>query len=148
MRGLGEDHWRRLFDSSMKECHRVLKPGRWITLTYNDRETWPVLQDVMLDIGFIPDGSREPIAMETTAKSEKQGKGEDNTLRDLVINLRKPLAWRDHLLGSAHRERGSAQLRTTEGPGDPRRLPRFSSWGDEGSVSGRSRESNGQEGTT
>jgi hypothetical protein len=28
--------------------------------------------------------------METTAKSEKQLKGEDNTLRDLVVNFRKP----------------------------------------------------------
>ncbi len=28
--------------------------------------------------------------METTAKSEKQGKGEDNTLRDLIVNFRKP----------------------------------------------------------
>jgi len=89
-RGLGEDHWRNLFQKSMGECHRVLKPGRWITLTYNDRETWPILQDVLLGIGFIPDGSDEPIAMETTAKSEKQLKGEDNTLRDLVISFRKP----------------------------------------------------------
>ena len=90
LRGLSEEHWRQLFHASMKECQRVLKPGRWLTLTYNDRETWPVLQDVMLETGFIPDGSQEPVAMETTAKSEKQGKGEDNTLRDLIVNFRKP----------------------------------------------------------
>lgn len=89
-RGLDETHWNNLFRQSMIECFRVLKPGRWITLTYNDRETWPILQNVMHEIGFIPDGSESPVTMETTAKSEKQLKKEDNTLRDLVISFRKP----------------------------------------------------------
>lgn len=89
-RGLDESHWQKLFHEVMKECYRVLKPGRWITLTYNDRDTWPILQDVMLETGFIPDMSDSPVTMETTAKSEKQLKGEDNTLRDLIVNFRKP----------------------------------------------------------
>ena len=89
-RGLDEGHWQRLFHEVMKECYRVLKPGRWITLTYNDRDTWPILQNVMLETGFIPDMSDSPVTMETTAKSEKQQKGEDNTLRDLIVNFRKP----------------------------------------------------------
>ena len=89
-RGLDEGHWQNIFHEIMKECYRVLKPGRWITLTYNDRDTWPILQDVMLETGFIPDMSDSPVTMETTAKSEKQLKGEDNTLRDLIVNFRKP----------------------------------------------------------
>ena len=93
-RGLDQEHWTELFRRSMQECYRVLRPGNWITLTYNDRETWPILQDVMLGIGFQPDGSKSAIAMETTAKSEKQMKGEDNTIRDLVVNFRKPTAAR------------------------------------------------------
>jgi len=92
IRGLEQDHWTDLFRRAMQECYRVLRPGGWITLTYNDRETWPILQDVMLGIGFQPDGSKSAVGMETTAKSEKQMKGEDNTIRDLVINFRKPSA--------------------------------------------------------
>ena len=89
-RDLSEKHWEDIFEKSMKECYRVLKEGRWITLTYNDRETWPLLQNIMLNIGFVPDTSDKPIAIETTAKSEKQLKGENNTLRDLVVNFKKP----------------------------------------------------------
>lgn len=90
VRGLDEKHWEGLFRNSMQECYKVLKPGRWITLTYNDRDTWPLLQSVMLETGFVPDESRMAVGMETTAKSEKQLKREDNTLRDLVVNYRKP----------------------------------------------------------
>ena len=90
VRGLDEKHWERLFRRSMQECFRVLKAGRWITLTYNDRDTWPLFQNVMLETGFLPDESKAAVGMETTAKSEKQLKGEDNTLRDLVVNFRKP----------------------------------------------------------
>lgn len=93
IRGFDESHWENLFRQAMQECFRVLKPGRWITLTYNDRDTWPLLQNVMLENGFLPDQSTTAVRMETTAKSEKQlkgARGEDNTLRDLVVNFRKP----------------------------------------------------------
>ena len=93
IRGFDESHWETLFRQSMQECFRVLKPGRWITLTYNDRDTWPLLQNVMLETGFLPDQSSTAVRMETTAKSEKQlkgARGEDNTIRDLVVNFRKP----------------------------------------------------------
>lgn len=93
IRGLDESYWEGLFRRVMQECFRVLKPGRWITLTYNDRDTWPLLQNVMIETGFLPDQSTTAVRMETTAKSEKQLKGlrgEDNTLRDLVVNFRKP----------------------------------------------------------
>ena len=93
-RGLDEVHWEKLFRKVMEECYRVLKPGHWITLTYNDRDTWPLLQNVMLETGFLPDQSTTAVRMETTAKSEKQlkgARGEDNTLRDLVVNFRRPL---------------------------------------------------------
>ena len=94
IRGLDEYHWEALFRQAMQECFRVLKPGRWITLTYNDRDTWPLLQNVMIETGFFPDQSTTAVRMETTAKSEKQlkgARGEDNTLRDLVVNFRKPI---------------------------------------------------------
>ncbi len=96
IRGLEQDHWTQSFRRSMEECFRVLREGCWITLTYNDRETWPILQDVMFGVGFEPDGSTSAVAMETTAKSEKQSKGEDNTIRDLVVNFRKPRTGERH----------------------------------------------------
>jgi len=52
IRGLDESHWESLFRKAMQECFRVLKPSRWITLTYNDHDTWPLLQNVMLDFYF------------------------------------------------------------------------------------------------
>lgn len=47
----------------------------------------------MIEAGFLPDQATTAVRMETTAKSEKQlkgARGEDNTLRDLVVNFRKP----------------------------------------------------------
>src|SRR5438105_4780706 len=71
------------------DCHRN---SSLFTLTYNDDDvTWSLLQDLMLEVGFVPDKSTQAIWMETKTKSEKQMKGgEDNTQRDLVINFRKP----------------------------------------------------------
>jgi hypothetical protein len=93
IRGLTVDDWRDGLADCMRECFRVLKPGRWVTLAYNDDDvTWTLLQDLMLDAGFVPDSSDTAIWMETITKSEKQMKSEDNTRRDLVINFRKPTA--------------------------------------------------------
>lgn len=91
IRGLTSDDWSDGLAKCMRECFRVLKPGRWVTLAYNDDDvTWSLLQNLMLDAGFVPDKSDSAIWMETITKSEKQMKKEDNTRRDLVINFRKP----------------------------------------------------------
>jgi hypothetical protein len=93
VRDLSEKHWQAGIRQAAEECFRVLKPGRWITLTYNDDDlTWTLLQDAMLEVGFVPDTGTQAVYMETRTKSEKQmRRGEDNTVRDLVINFRKPL---------------------------------------------------------
>ncbi|MHA2365849.1 MAG: DNA methyltransferase [Candidatus Hodarchaeales archaeon] len=90
IRGLNESHWESRIKKAMKECYRVLKPGHWITLTYNDPETFHLLQQVMYSIGFQSDQADNIVVMETTAKSEKQLKNEYNLTKDLVVNFRKP----------------------------------------------------------
>ncbi len=74
----------------MQECFRVLKAGRWMTLTYNDRDTWPLLQDMMAECGFISDESEIAVFIDSKQKSIKQRTADKINKRDLVINFRKP----------------------------------------------------------
>lgn len=89
-RGKNEDSWEQLLRQVIQECYRVLQPGRWLTLTYNDRTTYPRILALLTQAGFqsAPTG---PSFLETTAKSEKQLRPEDNPSQDLVLHFLKPL---------------------------------------------------------
>ena len=56
-RGTTDEDWARMMLLAMSECYRVLKPGRWISLCYHDTSegTWQLVQDLMTEIGFIPE---------------------------------------------------------------------------------------------
>jgi hypothetical protein len=77
---------------AMAECYRVLKPGRWISLCYHDTSegTWAVLQDLMAEVGFIPDRTATTLYIETGQKAWKQIVADKVSKRDLVVNFRKP----------------------------------------------------------
>jgi hypothetical protein len=76
----------------MQECYRVLKPGRWLSLCYHDTSegTWQLVQDLMAEVGFIPENSQSALYIDTGQKSFNQLMAEKVTRRDLVINFRKP----------------------------------------------------------
>jgi hypothetical protein len=77
---------------AMKETFRVLKPGRWVSLCYHDTSegTWQQLQDLMTEVGFIPQQTDSALFIDTGQKSFNQLMADKVTKRDLVFNYRKP----------------------------------------------------------
>jgi len=84
--------WTLMMKAVMQNCYRVLKPGRWLSLCYHDTSegTWSIIQDMMAEVGFMPDKSKSAIYIDTTQKTHKQRVADKVTKRDLVINFRKP----------------------------------------------------------
>jgi hypothetical protein len=91
-RGKVDADWARMTRQAMSECYRVLKPGRWLSLCYHDTSegTWQLIQDLMTEVGFIPEQSDAALYIDTGQKSFNQLMAEKVTRRDLVINFRKP----------------------------------------------------------
>ena len=91
-RGKTDQDWTDLILLAMKECYRVLKPGRWLSLCYHDTSegTWSLVQDIMAEAGFIVEKSESYLYIDTGQKTYNQTQGEKVTKRDLVINFRKP----------------------------------------------------------
>lgn len=91
-RALSEKRWQTILKNILSECYRVLKPGRWLTLCYHDTAegTWELVQDTLVEIGFIPDRVGAATYIETNQKSFKQYTADIVNKRDLVINFRKP----------------------------------------------------------
>jgi DNA modification methylase len=87
-----EADWLRMMRQAMSECYRVLKPGRWISLCYHDTSegTWQLVQDLMTEVGFIPESTEVSLYIDTGQKTFNQLMAEKVTRRDLVINFRKP----------------------------------------------------------
>lgn len=94
IRGKTIDDWTNMMREAMRECYRVLKPGRWMSLCYHDTSegTWSLVQDIMSEIGFIVDKSDSALFIDTGQKSFNQLNADKVTKRDLVINFRKPYA--------------------------------------------------------
>lgn len=91
-RKLDEVHWCAGLRSSIGECYRVLKPGRWLSLCYHDTSegTWALVQDIMAEIGFSVEQSGNALYIDTGQKSYNQQTADKVNKRDLVINFRKP----------------------------------------------------------
>jgi len=91
-RGLTIDHWADMMRSAMMECYRVLKPGRWLSLCYHDSTggTWPRVQTVMAEAGFVIGDSSLPLAIDTGSNTYNQRVNDKPVQRDLVLNFRKP----------------------------------------------------------
>jgi hypothetical protein len=91
-RGMDEYQWAQMMSSGMAECLRVLKPGRWLSLCYHDTSegTWQLIQDLMTEVGFVPEVSDNTLYIDTGQKSYNQYVADKVTRRDLVINFRKP----------------------------------------------------------
>jgi hypothetical protein len=92
VRGKTTADWAALMKKAMAECHRVLKPGRWLSLCYHDTSegTWALVQDIMAEVGFVIDRTETTLFIDTGQKSYNQLNADKATKRDLVINFRKP----------------------------------------------------------
>ncbi|MBA7666424.1 hypothetical protein ES703_74505 [subsurface metagenome] len=73
-RDITEADWGDTMRQAMAEWHRVLKPGRWISLCYHDTSegTWQLVQDIMTEIGFIPETSDHALYIDTAQKTYNQ----------------------------------------------------------------------------
>jgi DNA modification methylase len=99
---INESETRRLFlpewidhlKEAMKECYRVLKPGRWLSLCFHDSSTevWQAVQNCMAEAGFVSDTLTNVVAIETDYKTHKQHVAQQIAKRDLVLSFRKPNA--------------------------------------------------------
>jgi len=92
VRGRTESEWAAMMLEAMRECYRVLKPGRCLSLCYHDRSegTWTLIQQMMKKAGFVAEQTDSVISIETGQKSYNQLVGNKIIKRDLVINYRKP----------------------------------------------------------
>ncbi|MGD0897890.1 MAG: DNA methyltransferase [Thermoguttaceae bacterium] len=90
-RGKTEADWAEAMRRAMGECHRVLKPGRWLSLCYHDAAggTWAHVQDVMAEAGFSADPADSTLSIDTRQKSFNQLMSDKATKRDLVVNFQK-----------------------------------------------------------
>lgn len=70
--------------AAMRECRRVLKPGRWLSLCYHDTSParWAVVQTVMSEAGFTM--HPRPGAIDTGGRSYVQHTSDKPTRRELV----------------------------------------------------------------
>ncbi len=91
-RGRNMDDWSEMMSRAMGECYRELKPNHWISLCYHDTSegTWQLVQDIMTEVGFIPESTEGTHYIDAKQKSFNQLTAEKVTKRDLVINFRKP----------------------------------------------------------
>ncbi|WP_048159305.1 DNA methyltransferase [Methanosarcina sp. WWM596] len=89
VQGKGPNEYRQLMTACFKEAHRVLKPGRWMTVEFSNTKAsvWNSIQTALNDAGFI--------IANVSALDKKQGSFKAVTTptavkQDLVISAYKP----------------------------------------------------------
>jgi DNA modification methylase len=84
--------WADMMFLAMRECYRVLKPGRCLSLCWHDASaaTWRHVQDIMTRVGFRMEESDRALFIDTGSNTYNQRVTDKVVKRDLVINFRKP----------------------------------------------------------
>lgn len=89
----GDDEYRNLLFKVMKECHRVLKPNRWLVMTFHNKEiaVWNALLIAAHDAGFVlPEENgviyQPPIRAYTTTLHQKRGGA---MLGDFILSFKR-----------------------------------------------------------
>jgi len=101
--------WTDMMFLAMKECIRVLKPGRCLSLCWHDASaaTWRHLLDIMAGAGFLPEESDRALFIDTGSNTYNQRVTDKLVKRDLVINFRKPRPGRSVQVATAARKNSS-----------------------------------------
>ncbi|MGB6066660.1 MAG: DNA methyltransferase [Desulfomonilaceae bacterium] len=91
-RGKSLRNWAEMMFLAIKECYRVLKPGRCLSLCWHDASasTWRHLQNIMGGAGFTVEESDRALCIDTGSNTYNQRVTDKVVKRDLVINFRKP----------------------------------------------------------
>ncbi len=87
--GKGIEEYRRLLTAAFRECYRTLRPGRWMTLTFNTSyaEVWEALQRALLDAGF---DVRFVQVLDKGHRSFKQLTSKAIAGYDIIVSSQKP----------------------------------------------------------
>lgn len=109
VQGKGANEYRELMSECFKEAHRVLKPGRWMTVEFSNTKAsvWNSIQAALSEAGFI--------VANVSALDKKQGSFKAVTTptavkQDLVISAYKP--------NGGFEERFQEEAQTEEGVWD------------------------------
>lgn len=115
----GIDDYRRLLTTCFRECYRVLRPRRWMTLTFNTSyaEVWEALQRAVFDAGF---DVRFVQVLDKGHRSFKQLTSTAIAGYDIIVTAQKPArprmakvpirASREQIANRVHRLRPSGAL--------------------------------------
>jgi len=85
----GIDEYRLLMTDCFREAHRVLKPGRWMTVEFSNTKAsvWNSIQNALSDVGFIV---ASVSALDKTRGGLHSMLGPTAVKQDLVISAYKP----------------------------------------------------------
>jgi predicted RNA methylase len=83
--------YQRLMQLCFKEYHRILKPGRWMTVVFSNSRAsvWNAIQVALQQTGFVV---AEVNALDKKQRSFQQGVSPNTVKQDLVISVYKPNA--------------------------------------------------------
>jgi DNA modification methylase len=83
------NHYHVLMRRCFRECYRILKPGRWITVEFHNAENaiWTIIQDALLSTGFVVADVR---VLDKKQITMQQWVGTNVVNKDLVISAYKP----------------------------------------------------------
>ncbi len=87
-RGRSEDDWAAMMLAAMRECRRVLKPGRWLSLCYHDTSParWARVGAFMREAGFVM--HPRPGSIDSGGRSYVMHTAGKPTRRELVWHFR------------------------------------------------------------
>jgi 16S rRNA G966 N2-methylase RsmD len=85
----GIDEYQALMEECFREFHRVLKPGRWMTVEFSNssNEVWLVIQAALSAAGFVVADTR---VIDKEQLSYRQVTAKNAVKRDLIISTYKP----------------------------------------------------------
>jgi DNA modification methylase len=89
--GKGLYEYSELMEACFREFHRVLKPGRWMTVEFSNSSNavWSVIQQALATAGFVVADTR---VLDKEQHSFRQVTAKNAVKRDLIISAYKPHA--------------------------------------------------------
>lgn len=85
-----DEFYKEMMLKSLKDCYRVLKPNRWITIEFHNSQNtvWNILQNVINQAGFVIADVR---ILDKKVQTMKQYSAKNAVDKDLVISAYKPV---------------------------------------------------------